>query len=89
MAIVINKPSTESKRALIFEDLKQGDIFSNGNYWFIKIADIYEGCDLICNAIALNDGDYALFDDDQTVTKLKKDLIIDYSNDDITEWYEN
>lgn len=90
MAIVMNKVATKSKRALRFEDLIIGDIFSNEyGDWFIRTHNIYDNCgDLVGNAIALN-GDIALFASNQTIKKLKKDLTIDYSNDDITEWYEN
>ena len=89
MAIVMNKISTKSKRALKFNDLIIGDIFSNEyGDWFIRTNNIYNDCsDLIGNAIKL-DGDIAFFDSEQTIKKLKKDLTIDYSNDDITEWYE-
>lgn len=85
----MNKISTKSKRALKFNDLIIGDIFSNEyGDWFIRTNNIYNDCsDLIGNAIKL-DGDIAFFDSEQTIKKLKKDLTIDYSNDDITEWYE-
>lgn len=89
MAIIMNKASVKSKRALKFNDLIIGDIFSNQyGDWFMRTRNIYDDCgDLIGNAIEL-DGDIALFDSEQTVKKLKKDLTINYSNDDITEWYE-
>ena len=86
----MNKVATKSKRALRFEDLNRGDIFQNeyGN-WFIVTDKIFDDCgDLAGNAITL-DGCIAIFGNDQTVVKLKKDLTIDYSNDDITEWYDN
>ena len=90
MAIVMNKVATKSKRALKFEDLKCGDIFmgSNGN-WYMKTYDYFDDCgDLQCNSIRLDNGISHIFEDDENVIKLKKDLIIDYSNDDITEWYD-
>ena len=90
MAIKMNKVANKSKRALRFDDLSQGDIFQNEyGTWFMVTSKIFDDCgDLTGNAITL-DGNIALFGDNQFVIKLKKDLIIDYSNDDITEWYEN
>ena len=64
--------------------------FSNecGN-WFIRTRNIYDDCgDLVGNAIGLLEGDIALFDSEQTIKKFKKNLVVDYSNDDITEWYD-
>ena len=90
MAIKMNKVATKTKRALSFRDLSRGDIFRNeyGN-WFIVTSKIFDDCgDLTGNAITL-DGSIALFGDDQNVIKFKKDLTIDYTNDDITEWYED
>ena len=89
MAIVMNKVSVKSKRALKFDDLIIGDIFSNEyGDWFIRTRNIYDECgDLVGNAIEL-DGDIELFSSKQIIKKLKKDLTIDYSNDDIIEWYE-
>lgn len=90
MAIKMNKVATKSKRALRFDDLNRGDIFQGerGN-WYIKTYDQYDDCgDLQGNTIRLDNGAPHLFDDDQNVTKLKKDLTVDYSNDDITEWYD-
>lgn len=89
MAIVMNKVTVKSKRALKFSDLIIGDIFLNEyGRWFIRTRNIYDDCgDLVGNAIELN-GDIALFDYEQTIRKLKRDVTIDYSNDDITEWYE-
>ena len=89
MAIVMNKVSTKSKRALKFDDLIIGDIFLNEyDDWFMRTRNIYNDCgDLVGNAIRL-DGVIALFNSEQTIKKLKKDLTIDYSNDDIIEWYE-
>ena len=91
MAIVMNKVSTKSKRALRFEDLNCGDIFmSDQDNWYMKIYNTYDECgDLEGNAIRLDNGQISVFDDTETVKKLKKDLTIDYSNDDITEWYED
>ena len=64
-------------------------IFSNEyGDWFIRTRNIYDECgDLVGNAIEL-DGDIELFSSEQIIKKLKKDLTIDYSNDDIIEWYE-
>ena len=90
MAIVMKKVSTKSKRALRFDDLNRGDIFmgSSGN-WYMKTYDQYDDCgDLQGNSIQLDTGVSHIFEDDENITKLKKDLTIDYSNDDITEWYE-
>lgn len=90
MAIVMNRVSTKSKRALRFDDLNCGDIFNDkiGN-WYMKTYYQYdECCELQGNAINLNNGDSSLFDDDYTVIKLKRNLTIDYSDDDTTEWYE-
>ena len=89
MAIVMNKVTNKSKRALKFSDLIIGDIFSNEyGDWFIRTRNIYDDCgDLVGNAIEL-DGDIALFVSEQTIKKFKKDLTIDYSNDDVTEWYD-
>ena len=85
----MNKVSVKSKRALKFDDLIIGDIFSNEyGDWFIRTRNIYDECgDLVGNAIEL-DGDIELFSSEQIIKKLKKDLTIDYSNDDIIEWYE-
>lgn len=85
----MNKVSTKSKRALKFDDLIIGDIFLNEyDDWFMRTRNIYNDCgDLVGNAIRL-DGVIALFNSEQTIKKLKKDLTIDYSNDDIIEWYE-
>ena len=90
MAIKMNKVANKSKKALSFGDLSRGDIFRNeyGN-WFMVTSKIFDDRgDLTGNAITL-DGSIALFGDDETVVKLKKDLTIDYPNDDITEWYED
>ena len=91
MAIVMNKVSTKSKRVLRFEDLNCGDIFmSDQGNWYMKIYNTYDECgDLEGNAIRLDNGQISIFDETETVKKLKKDLTIDYSNDDITEWYED
>ena len=91
MAIIMNRVTTKSKRALEFEDLDVGDIFmSDQDNWYMKIYNTYDECgDLEGNAIRLDNGQISIFDDTETVKKLKKDLTIDYSNDDITEWYEN
>ena len=90
MAIKMNKVSQKSKRVLTFDDLIVGDVFSNDcGDWFIRTRNIYDDCgDLIGNAIEL-DGDFACFNPEDTVRKFKKDLTIEYSNNDITEWYEN
>ena len=91
MAIVMNKVANKSKRALRFEDLNRGDIFrgSINGHWYIKIYDSYDDCgDLEGNAIKLDDGQKVIFDETETVVKLKKDLVVDYSNDDVTEWYD-
>ena len=90
MAIVMNKVAQKSKRALKFEDLKRGDIFmGQGGNWYMKIYNIYDNCgDFEGNAVKLSDGCFVEFDDGETVTKLKKHIVFDYSNDDITEWYE-
>lgn len=90
MAIVMNKISAKSKRALRFDDLKCGDIFMGpvGN-WYIKTYDYFDECgDLKGNSIRLDRGIPHIFEDEENVIKFKKDLTIDYSNDDITEWYE-
>ena len=90
MAIIMNRVANKNKRALKFEDLDCGDIFMNsvGN-WYMKIYDIYDSNgDYDGNAIKLDNSHTSFFDDTETVTKLKKDLTIDYSNDDITEWYD-
>lgn len=90
MAIVMNRVSTKSKRALRFGDLNCGDIFQDkrGN-WYMKTYYQYDECaELQGNAINLNNGDSSLFDDDHAVVKLKRNLTIDYSDDDTTEWYE-
>ena len=90
MAIVMNKVAVKSKQALKFEDLNRGDIFMGpmGN-WYMKIYDSYSDCgDFEGNAITLGNGCKAFFDGDETVTKLKKDLVVEYTNDDITEWYD-
>ena len=89
MAIVINKVAQKSKRALKFSDLILGDVFANeyGN-WYIRTRNTYdEYGEFIGNAIDLN-GDFACFDSDDSVKKFRKDLTIECSNDDITEWYE-
>lgn len=90
MAIVMNKVANKSKRALKFDDLNCGDVFmSDKGNWWMKIHDTYDDCgDLEGNAIRLDTARIAIFDDTETVTKLKKDLTVDYSNDDITEWYD-
>lgn len=91
MAIIMNKVSTKDKRTLVFGDLSRGDIFQSGGFgnWYIKTYHQYDDCgDLQGNAIRLDNGESYLFENHQNITKLKKDLIIDYSNDDITEWYE-
>ena len=93
MAIKMNKVSTKTKtkRALRFDDLNCGDIFQSGECgnWYIKTYYQYDDCgDLKGNAVRLDNGVSHLFDDSHNVTKLKKDLIIDYSNDDITEFYD-
>ena len=90
MAIVMNKVAQKSKRALQFDDLKRGDIFMGpGANWYMKTYDIYDrGGDLEGNAIKLDDGCFMVFDDTETVTKLKKHIVFDYSNDDMTEWME-
>jgi hypothetical protein len=89
MAIVMNKVSVKSKQALKFEDLGRGDIFKSGGGWYMKIYDSYSDCgDFEGNAITLENGCKALFDGDETVAKLKKDLVVEYTNDDITEWCE-
>ena len=89
MPIKFVKGMGKSKRALTFGDLNRGDIFQTEyGTWCIVTSNIFDDCgDLTGNAITL-DGDIMLFGDDQCVTKLKKDLVIEYSNDDITEWYE-
>ena len=91
MAILMNRVSIKSKRALRFEDLNCGDIFmSDQDNWYMKIYNTYDECgDLEGNAIRLDNGQISIFDETETVKKLKKDLTIDYSNDDITEWYED
>lgn len=90
MAIIMNKVSIKSKRALKFDDLDRGDIFQDEQgKWYMRTYDQYDDCgDLQGNAIKLDDGISYVFSDGHNVTKLKKDLTIDYSNDDITEWYE-
>ena len=88
MAIVMNKVTNKSKRALRFDDLIVGDIFMGptGN-WYMRTYNQYDDCgDLQGNSIQLDSGISHLFEDEINVTKLKKDLTIDYSNDDITEW---
>lgn len=90
MAIIMNKVANKSKRVLRFEDLDCGDIFmgSMGN-WYMKIYNSYDSSgNYEGNTVKLDNGQIVDFDDTETVTKLKKDLTIDYSNDDITEWYE-
>lgn len=90
MAIVMNKVAQKSKRALKFEDLNRGDIFmGQGGNWYMKTYDIHDvDGDLEGNAVKLSDGCFLEFDDDETVTKLKKNIVFDYSSDDITEWVE-
>lgn len=90
MAIIMNNVANKSKRALKFDDLKCGDIFMGamGN-WYMKIYNSYDSSGrLEGNAIKLDSGRTIFFDGAEMVTKLKKDLTIDYSNDDITEWYD-
>ena len=91
MAIIMNRVANKSKRVLRFEDLYCGEIFidsSVGN-WHMKIYNSYDSSgNYEGNAVRLDTGEIVDFDDTETVTKLKKDLTIDYSNDDITEWYE-
>lgn len=91
MAIVMNKVSNKSKRLLKFEDLNYGDVFMCSiGIWYIKIYDVCDSNgDFDGNAIRLDTAQIVIFDDTETVTKLKKDLTVDYSNDDITEWYED
>ena len=86
----MSRVNQKSKRALTFSDLIIGDVFANDRGgWFICTCNIYDDCgDLIGNAVEL-DGDFALFDSEEPIKKFKKDLIIDYTNDDITEWYED
>lgn len=90
MAIIMNKVANKSKRALKFEDLNYGDVFmgSMGN-WYMKTYDTYDHCgDFEGNTIRLDNGHIVIFDETETVIKLKKDLTVDYTNDDITEWYD-
>ena len=90
MAIKMNKVANKSKRVLKFEDLERGDIFQNEyGSWFIVTSKIFDDCgDFAGNAITL-DGHIAIFGNDETVIKLKKDLTIDYTDEDIIEWYED
>ena len=90
MAIKMSRVNQKSKRALTFSDLISGDVFANDcGDWFIRTRNIYDDCgDLIGNAIEL-DGDFALFDSEEPIKKFKEDLTIEYTNDDVTEWYEN
>ena len=89
MAIIVSKVNQKSKRALKFSDLIIGDVFTTGcGEWYIRTRNTYDDCgDLIGNAIEL-DGDFACFNPEDSVKKFKKDLTIEYSNDDITEWYD-
>lgn len=90
MPIKFVKGMGKSKRALQFGDLNYGDIFQVVmGHWYIKTYNQYDDCgDLQGNTIRLDNGVSHIFDDDQCVVKLKKDLVVEYSNDDITEWYE-
>lgn len=90
MAIKMNRVANKSKRALRFDDLNRGDIFmGESGHWFIKTYNQYDDCgDPQGNAIQLDNGIPHWFDEIQNVIKLKKDLTIDYSSDDITEWYD-
>ena len=78
MAIVMNRVTNKSKRVLRFEDLNCGDIFmSDQDDWYMKIYNTYDECgDLEGNAIRLDNGQISIFDDTETVKKLKiKDSI--------------
>ncbi len=93
MAIKFNEVSNKrSYRPLKFEDLKIGDIFqskdpSYASDWYMKTD---EGCDyegsVDSNAVALSRGILVYFSDDSNVTKLDKDLTIEYTNKDLLEW---
>lgn len=86
----MHKVPTKSKRALRFDDLNRGDIFmGEGADWFIKTYNQYDECgDPEGNAIQLDNGIPHWFDENQNVIKLKKDLVVEYTNDGITEWYD-
>ena len=88
MPIKFVKGAIKSKRALTFEDLERGDIFtSQGDKWFMKTNNIHDDCgELEGNSICLSSGFPHIFDEDCPVSKFNKEFELEYSNDDVTSW---
>ena len=78
-----------SKRGIRFTDLEYGDIFTiDERTWYMKTPDIYDDCgDLYGNCVKLSNGNNdIIIDEIELVTKLNKNLIIEYSKDDLEKW---
>ena len=76
----------KSKRHLKFGDLRQGDIFSNNGYWYIRTQELYDDCgDNIGNAIDLENGNIITFDLEDTVSRLPYATIV-YELTELEEW---
>lgn len=86
MTIVMKEISPKSKRHLKFEDVQVGDIFSlpNDNMWWFKTIEMEADCGKI-NAVNL-EGDMDFFSEDEDVRKLKRNLMVEFSSDDLIEW---
>ena len=85
MAIVMKQTSPRSKRHLKFKDLQIGDIFTeDSGLWWFKIVKMSTDCGEV-NAVSL-DGDMDLIPEEENVSKLNKDLTVEFSSDDLIDW---
>lgn len=83
-----NVSQSKSYRPLKFEDLKIGDIFCSADFggWCMRTP---ESCDyegrIDSNAVDLGSGDLFFHPEGTNVTKLNKDLTIEYTDKDLLE----
>lgn len=67
----------QNKNGVSFKDIFAGVVFEYDDYYYIKVNDTFrcEGAEY--NAIALDDGDFALFDDNDEVFVPSAKLVIE------------
>lgn len=83
------KEVQKSKRPLLIEDLKRGDVFVYNNFLFILMHDVF---DIDCvpegehYAINLSNGNVEAFNGRENIKKIKSSFEIEIDKDNLEEW---
>ena len=62
---------------VLFKDIYPGCVFEYDDFYYIKVNDTFRCEDAEYNAIALDDGDFALFEDNDEVFVPSAKLVIE------------